>query len=106
MRQRKPEITFPKCLLKCHLQLSKVISWKNLWKETDADKLIESEAGSSTGLFSPLISLVGCICCRLSPEMPGLYQRCGIRGATVKGKKQSKNEQKRQILSVRMNLTV
>lgn len=94
IRQRKPERASPKCLLKCHLRLSEVISLKNLWEKVKADKQIESVAGSCTGLFSPLISLVGCICCRLSPETHALYQRDGIWGVTVKGKKELRMSEK------------
>lgn len=86
-RERKPRRAFPICLLKCHLQPSKVISYKNLWEKVESDKLIGSGAGSGAGLFNSLISLVGCVCCRLSPEMPGLYQRDGKRAATATGGK-------------------
>lgn len=97
---------FPNASLNAIVSLSKVISWKNLSEKVEAEELIQREAGSSGGLFSPLISLVGCICCRLSPEMPGLYQHDGIWGATVRGKGSEKVQNKTDVVRYKASFHV
>lgn len=97
---------FPNASLNAIVSLSKVISWKNLSEKVEAEELIQREAGSSGGLFSPLISLVGCICCRLSPEMPGLYQHDGIWGATVRGKGSEKEQNKTDVVRYKASFHV